>query len=299
MAKQEVMNFSSFRQRFGTEEACSKYLFSVRWPDGFICPLCGCKKYYHISTRNVYQCKTCKHQTSVISGTVMHKSHLSLQTWFWAIYMIAKDKRGCSALRISDELDISYKTAWYLCHRIRYAMGQRDAEYILAGIVELDDTYFGSPKKGGKRGRGTNKIKVLASLSTNGQNKPEYLKMQVVPDLKGKTISKFATQNIEAGTIINSDAYYSYRKPLAEEWLHQYRVFKPESGMLHWLHTAIGNAKEFVRGTYHGLSKRHMQNYLDEYCYRFNRRFFRDELFGRLLCAVASAPELSFAELSK
>lgn len=222
-----------------------------------------------------------------------------MQTWFWAIYMIAKDKRGCSALRISEELGISYKTAWYLCHRIRYAMGQRDAEYILAGIVELDDTYFGSPKKGGKRGRGTSKIKVLAGLSTNEEDKPEYLKMQVVPDLKGKTIGKFAAQNIAVGTIINSDAYYSYRKPLAEKWLHQYRVFEPESGMLHWLHTAIGNAKEFVGGTYHGLSKKHMQNYLDEYCYRFNRRFFPGELFGRLLCAVVSTPELSFSELSK
>lgn len=299
MAKQETMSFSEFRERFSTEESCRKYLFSVRWPNGFVCPRCGCMEHYHIGTRNVYQCKACRHQTSVTSDTVMHRSHLPLQTWFWAIYLIVKDKRGCSALRISEELDISYKTTWYLCHRIRHAMGQRDAEYILAGIVELDDTYFGSPQKGGKRGRGTSKIKVLVGLSTNEEGKPKYLKMQAVSNLKGKTIGKFAELHIAEGTTINSDGYRSYQKPLAEKWLHQYRVFNPKSGMLRWLHMAIGNAKDFVGGTYHGLAEKHIQSYLDEYCYRFNRRSFRGELFGRLLCAVTSAPVFGFSELSK
>lgn len=299
MAKQENISFKEFRRRFNAEDACRDYMFRVRWPNGFICPVCGCRTYYHISTRNTYQCKMCKHQASVTSGTVMHKSHLPLQTWFWAIYMIAKDKRGCSALRISEEMDISYKTAWYLCHRIRKAMGQRDAEYILAGIIELDDTYFGGPKEGGKRGRGTSKIKVLAGLSTSTEGKPEYLKMQVVSNLKGKTIGQFASQNILEGSIISSDGYHSYRKPLAEKWLHQYQVFDPDSSLLHWLHMAIGNVKDFVGGTYHGLAEKHLQSYLDEYSYRFNRRFFRGELFSRLLCAVASSTELGFAELTQ
>ena len=101
MAKQEVMSFSEFRQRFSTEAACREYLFSIRWPYWFVCPICGCKKHYYIGSRNIYQCKECNRQTSATSGTVMHRSHLPMQTWFWAIYMIAKDKRGCSALRIS------------------------------------------------------------------------------------------------------------------------------------------------------------------------------------------------------
>lgn len=298
MAKQKVMGFKEFREQFGDETACREYLFSVKWPNGFVCPQCGGVEYYTIATRSKYQCKACRHQTSLTAGTVMDKSHLPLLTWFWAIYMAARDKRGCSAMQLSHELELPYNTAWFLLHRIRYAMGQRDQRYLLSGIVELDDTYFGGPKPGGKRGRGTGKAKVLVGISKDEQGRPRFLKMQVVPNLKGKTIGRFAHDTIREKTVIQSDAYSSYRKPLAEKYLHEYQVFDPDSDMLRWLHIVIGNAKAFVLGTYHGLGNKHLQSYLDEFCYRFNRRWFQEEIFSRLLCAVAEASPLRCAALS-
>ena len=298
MAKQETISFRGFQERFKTEESCREYLFKLRWPEGYKCPRCGCGEYCTISTRNKYQCKSCKYQASVTAGTVMDRSHLKLRVWLSAIYLIAWDKRGCSAIQLSRELDLPYNTAWFLAHRIRHAMAQRDSNYELAGIVEMDDTYFGKPKRGGKRGRGTAKIKVLVAVSKGEKGKPQFAKMQVVPNLKGKTIGDFAKRSITEGSIVQSDAYRSYRKPLAEKHLHEYEVFDADSDILHWLHIIVGNAKAYVLGTYHGLAKKHLQSYLDEFCYRFNRRFFQGEIFGRLLSAVASSTTLRFAELT-
>jgi transposase-like protein len=298
MAEQKLTRFQKIQERFKTDDVCRKYLFSLRWPNGFICPRCGCNDYYLISTRNHHQCKNCRYQVSVTAGTVMDRSHLPLRVWLWAIYLVACDKRGYSAMQLSCELNLPYNTAWFLLHRIRHAMSERDNHYMLAGIVELDDTYFGKPKKGDKRGRGTGKIKVLAALSKDKAGKPQFAKMQVVPNLKGRTVANFTQHSIFEGSVVQSDAYYSYRKPLAEKYMHQYEIFDTDSKILHWLHIVIGNAKAFVLGTFHGLGEKHMQSYLDEFCYRFNRRSLHGEIFSRLLCAVAYSSTLRFADLT-
>ncbi len=298
MAKQEILTFWEFQERFSTEDKCREYLFKLRWKNGFTCPKCGCTEYYNISTRNKYQCKRCRYQASVTAGTVMDRSHLSLKVWLWTIYMVACDKRGYSATQLSNEFNLPYNTAWFVLHRIRHAMAQRDNNYMLVGFVEMDDTYFGKTKKNGKRGRGTSKTKVIVALSKDDDGKPKFAKMQVIPNLKGKTIAGFVKDSITEGSVVQSDAYHSYRKPLAEKYLHEYEVFDSDSDMLRWLHIIIGNAKAFVIGTYHGLDEKHLQRYLDEFCYRFNRRHFRGEIFSRLLCAVASSLPLRFAELT-
>ncbi len=131
-------------------------------------------------------------------------------------------------------------------------MSERDSIYQLFGLVEIDDTYFGRPSRGGKRGRGTNKTKVIVALSKITEGKPQYIKMQVVPNLKGKTIGKFVRKNISEKSIIQGDAYHSYRKPLSENYVHEYKVFSPDSENLKWLHIMIENAKTFVVGTFHG-----------------------------------------------
>ena len=117
----------------------------------------------------------------------MHRSHLPLLTWFWAMFLVAKDKRGFSATQLSKELDLPYNTAWFLLHRIRFAMSQREDNYLLSDIVELDDNYFGKPKQNGKRGRGTGKTKVVVAVSKTDEGKPRFIKMKVVPNLKGKS----------------------------------------------------------------------------------------------------------------
>lgn len=187
MAQSKNIGYTQFQLRFPTEVACRKQLFEMRFPHGYICPVCGCIDYYELSTRNLYQCKGCRHQLSVTSGTVMHRSHLPLLTWFWAMFLVAKDKRGFSATQLSKELDLPYNTAWFLLHRIRFAMSQREDNYLLSDIVELDDNYFGKPKQNGKRGRGTGKTKVVVAVSKTDEGKPRFIKMKVVPNLKGKS----------------------------------------------------------------------------------------------------------------
>ena len=228
----------------------------------------------------------------------MHRSHLPLLIWFWAIYLVSKDKRGCSATQLGKELNLPYNTAWFLLHRIRSAMTNRENTYQLSGIVALDDTYFGGPKKGEKRGRGTNKTKVVVAVSKTEDGKPCYVKMRVVPNLKSTTIAKFVKDSIKEGSRVETDAYRSYRQPLAQKFEHQYEVFDTESGLLRWLHTLVGNAKALINGTFHGLVEKHLQRYLDEYCYRFNRRYFMGSIFDRLLLAVSAAMPFTLAELT-
>jgi len=215
MAKEKSISYARFQKQFSNEEFCRDYLLKIRWNGEYICPKCGCKEYYFLANRNLYQCKHCRHQQSLTAGTVMHRSHLTLLTWFWAIFLIAKDKRGYSAAMLSRELDLPYNTTWLLLHRIRKAMSERDSRYQLSGIVELDDTYFGKSSKGAKRGRGTSKTKVVIAVSKTTDGKPLYVKMQVIPNLKSTTIGKFAKTNIFEQSTIQTDAYYSYRKPLA------------------------------------------------------------------------------------
>lgn len=298
MATKKRIGLEDIQRRFDSEEACRDYLFKLRWPHGFICPVCGCREYYHITTRHKYACKNCRYQASVTAGTVMDRSHLSLRTWIWAIYLVSRDKRGYSAMQMSRVLNLPYNTAWFLLHRIRNAMAERDSRYLLNGIVELDDTYLGKAKKGGKRGRGTTKNKVVVAVSKSEDGKPQYVKMQVVADLKGKTIAKFAKNSIADGSTVLTDAYRSYRKPLAEKYQHEYQVFDADSDMLKWLHIIVSNAKAFVSGTFHGLGKKHLQSYLDEYCYRFNRRAMGAIIFDRLLLAVTQSAPLRFADLT-
>ena len=119
MARAESITFGEFRTRFSTEEACRAELFRLRFPNGFVCPKCGCTEYYPVRGRNTFQCRACRHQTSVTAGTVMHRTHLPLTVWFWAIYLCATDKRGISAVQLSRTLNICYESAWYLLHRIQ------------------------------------------------------------------------------------------------------------------------------------------------------------------------------------
>jgi len=160
-------------------------------------------------------------------------------------------------------------------------------------------SYYGATEQGSKRGRGTSKMNIMVAISKDAKGRPQYLKMQVIDNLKGETIGTFAKANIAQGSTIQSDAYRSYRKPLAEDYSHQHDIFNSDSDMLHWLHVVVGNAKAFLLGTYHGNCRDNLQSFLDEFCYRFNRRGFKDELFSRLLHAVTQSYILGSAVLSR
>jgi transposase-like protein len=293
------MSFIEFCEKYTDEESCREKLFIMRWPNGFICPKCGSKEYGYHSGKKVNQCKGkyCRYQASLTAGTIMEHTRLPIRVWFWAIYLFSTDKRGSSATYLSGVLKIRYKSAWLLLQKLRSAMGKRDAQYLLDGIVEFDDTYFGGSKPGGKRGRGTAKTKVLVALSKDKEGKPRHLKMMVVPNLKGKTVGAFARQAIAEKSAVETDAYRSYRKPLCEKYNHNWQVYDSDAQSLAWLHTIVSNAKSFVQGTFHGLDSIHLQRYLDEFCWRFNRRWHSRDIFSDLLRTVVSAPCATYAEL--
>ena len=284
MAKGEQITFKAFRTRFATEESCRSYLFAQRFPEGFVCPRCGCREYYVLKTRQTCQCKQCRRQTSVTAGTVMHRTHLPLTVWFWAIYLCATDKRGISAKGLAGQLDISYESARFLLVRIRRAMRERDQCYLLNGLVEMDEAYLGAPKRGKKRGRGTERGKMAVAVSKDEKGRPQFLRLQMIPDVTTATLQRVVDDHIEVGSAIECDGLRSYAG-LKNVTVN---AAKYETGDLVWVHTAIGNFKAFLLGTYHG-SCGDYQPYLDEFCFRFNRRFHPAELFSRLSRAVASS----------
>ena len=297
--QQEPLNLIEFMKRFQTEEQCRELLFKIRWPEGFICPKCANTDYYKIKSRHLYHCRKCAHQASVTANTIFHGSHTPLTKWFWAIFMMADDKRGISATKLARNINVSQPTAWLMLHKIRKAMADRDSGYILSKIVEIDDAYFGAPYEGGKRGRGTDKTPGVIMLEVDEQGRPLFVKLNVTDNLQGETLLETAQKKIRPGTEIRSDGFKAYNK-LKE---HGYNVCsenfdsQADSGHLLWLHKTVSNLKAFIAGTFHGLDKKHLQRYFDEFAYRFNRRKFQDQLFFRLLTACTFSTTITYREL--
>jgi transposase-like protein/Zn ribbon nucleic-acid-binding protein len=292
MAQQENISLLTFQKKFNSNEKCRRYLFKHRFPDGYVCPKCGYKKYFEIKTRHQYQCKSCGYQTSVIANTIMRKTKTSLVKWFWAIYLCSTDKGGVSALRLQKQIRVTYKTAWLMLHKIREAMKSRDSDYQLAGLVEIDEAFFGGKDRDGSKGRGARKTKVLIQLSTNEDGNPEFARLKVMDDLKGKAVIKEINRNVSKGSVVITDGYTGYNMLSENNFKHEIANY-----IMKWIHVLISNAKTYIKGTYHGACKEHFQRYLDEFCYRFNRRFWEGQLFNRLLTACASCNPITYKNL--
>jgi len=298
------MTLIEFNEKYGTEEQCRESLYKSRWPDGFRCPKCGHTEHFDIKSRNLYQCKACSHQTSVTAGTIMDKSKTPLKKWFYAFYLMSEDKRGISALSLKGKIGVAYQTAWSMCQKIRHAMGERDKGYQLDGIVELDEAFFGAPAEGGKRGRGTDKAAVFVSVSLTGDGKPRFVKMKVVEPGEGEsvdsgTVKKFTGEAVSKGSEIRTDGLNIYNKLSEEGYVHTAKNYDPKSQPehLHWTHIIISNAKALIEGTFHGLDPLHLQRYLNEFCYRFNRRRLTSGIFSRLVEMCACSRKIIYYEL--
>ena len=293
------MGLLDFQRRFPQERECYEYLVSARFPNGFVCPHCSSTAAGLIVTRSVWQCKGCRVQVSVTAGTIFHRTRTPLRYWFWAIFLVAKDKRGHSALQLSKELNIRYDQAWLIMHKIRNAMAYRDKLYQLDGTLEMDEAYFGAPVSG-KRGRGTGQVKALVAVGLTEDNKPRFVKIQRIKRLDARRVKLFALSHIAKGTIVRTDGLNVYRCLSELGFSHEITVAptKSESDVLHWVHILVSNAKAFITGTFHGLGDKHLQRYLDEFCYRFNRRYSEEELFDRLLLACSISPPLYCDELT-
>jgi len=311
--KYEDMNLLLFQEEFKTSEDCRRWLFNTRWPNGFKCPNCGHEKYLHISTRNLYKCQKCKYQTSVTAGTIFHKTKTPLLKWFWLIFRMATSKTGVSIAEMQRELGIKdYKTIWVMAHKIRKAMADRDAMYKLAGLVEIDESFYG-PSTSKKRGRGAeNKAKLIIAVSVwkdqDGNEKPGFAHAFVADDASAETIGsilrRIGVPDEEIAPIINAirtDGWRSYQKISKEFGLVHHRVIltdpKDTMKLLPWTHKLIANAKAVFQGPHRGISTKHLQRYLSEVCYRFNRRFWNHQAFHRLLTACVSTNTITRNEL--
>ena len=283
------MTIVEYQQNFGTEDQCRQYLFKKRWPKGFVCPKCGHNEFFNIQSRNLYHCKVCNHQASVTAGTIMDKTRTPLVKWFMAFYFMAEDKHGISALSLKSKIGVAYYTAWTMCQKIRHAMGERDKNYKLNGIVELDEAFFGSPTEGGKRGRGTDKTAVFVSVSLTDEGKPKYAKMEVADSIDGASALKFAKTNIVRGSEVRTDGLNIYPQLTQNGYALVQKKYDPKKQPehLHWVHIIVSNAKSLINGTFHGLDKTHLQKYLNEFCYRLNRRWSETNIFSRLYRSVS------------
>ena len=303
-----------FQKEFSAEEACAQHLREMRWADSFKCPRCGHVEAWFIRTRNILDCKSCRAKISLTAGTIFHKTRTPLVKWYWLIYHMAMDKVGVSISEMQRVLEIrDYKTAWLMSHKVRKAMADRDAGYGLAGPVEMDDWFFGP--KGHRKGRGSErKSTVLCAVSLyrdrRGEEKPGFAHMQVVDNASATTIESFLerlgygpateeTQNLLEA--IRTDGWGSYGKAIKGTALSHYKVVlrdpKSAGKLLPWVHRVISNAKAVIRGAHRGASEKHLQSYLSEICYRFNRRFWERELFDRLIKACVSTETITYSGL--
>jgi len=287
--KTPTISLLEWQKRFGTEKACASAIAKYRWPNGFVCPVCGHIASWYIETRKVYQCSKCKHQTSVTAGTLFHSTNLPLVKWFWAIYLMVSDKRGISAMRLSKQIKVSWLTARNMLSKLRTAMAHRDSVYrLVEELIEMDDTYIGGQRPG-KRGRGAaGKKPVLIAVERKDQGSG-FIAMKAVDTISKETVKEFLKYHIQKGPHIRTDALPALNV-IEEDHIHEKQKTPPHKAA-EWLpkvHIIIGNLKSFLNGTYHGVTSKYLQEYLDEFCYRFNRRFWEYQLPFRLLNACVS-----------
>src|SRR6188472_440872 len=252
---------AAFRERFGTEEACRKALFEMRWRQGLSCPGCGHRGFCQLKTRELFQCNRCKRQVRLTAGTVFQDSKLPLTTWFAAIYHLTQSKNGISSIELGRRLGVKRQTAWLMKHKLMRAMGVREAQKPkLGGRVEVDDAYLGGERPGGKRGRGAaGKTPIVAAVETTAERRPRRLRLSVVKGFRKKEVERLAGRDFAAGSNVVSDGLSCW--PAVEKAGCQHFPMATGAGKraaswtpFKWVNTTLGNVKTAIAGTYHHVS---------------------------------------------
>jgi hypothetical protein len=301
------MSLINFIDQFPDEDSCKQKFKEYRDHVGVVCSKCGGKDHYWKKDKEQYECKSCKTRTTLKSGTVMHKSKLPFRYWFITMHLLTATKKSFSAKEIQRQLGHKrYHPIWHMVHKLRESMGKRDGEYILAGRIELDEGYFSTEIAAEqkdqplKRGRGSQKkSKVLVMAESEMVESPKkgqkprrvgYIKMKVIEDLKSEKIDELVKDLASNANEIDTDDSTSYVNLKRYVDNHNPQVIlKDKVGeVLPWVHIEISNAKRQLLNTYHDVKPEFLQNYLDEFCYKFNRRYYGEALFNRLLVTSVS-----------
>ena len=300
-----------FQRLFATEEQCADYLYKLRWPEGFICPKCGSTTGYTLATRGVTECRN-GHQISLTAGTGMHRSKLPLTLWFHAAYLVSTLTPGISALQLQKQLGISrYETAFQLLHKLRSALVAPDREP-LHGEVEVDEGFIGGPEEG-RPGRGAETkslvvfgveiIRYAAPDPKHRDDDPQAriekmragrVRMNVIPDASTQTLLPWCRLNIETGAQVITDGWPAYNDLGELGYVHR-RILQSVKGKktgmyLPMIHLIVSNLKRWLMGTHKGaVLPHHLPAYLNEFTFRFNRRYWRGPAFHRALGLIVHA----------
>jgi transposase-like protein len=305
-----MLTVHEFRAAFGEDSDCLEQLSRQRWPEGFRCPRCDGPSRGYMSDRRVHECARCAYQCSVTAGTILHKTRTPLTSWFWAIYRMSHDKKGISALQLSKEIGVRYRTAWTMQHKIRKAMEDRDQSYKLRGLIEVDEGYVGGEEHGeARKGRGAESKSVVAvavehsALGEPGRTPiPGFAALSVLPNAGSKSLDGFLKDKIEPGSHILTDGWSGYWHVERNGFVHTVTELSKQDQPAHklfpWVHITLSNLKRFLLGTHHTVDNKHLKRYVAEFNYRLNRRTMEPDLLPRLLRACLGTTTVTYKQLT-
>jgi len=291
---QPGLSIAEFMDRYGSEDKCEAALIASRWPGGFVCPACGCAQSssFRRQARRYFQCSACRHQCSVISGTIFAATKLPLSRWFLAMHLLTQAKNNVAALELKRHLGVCYKTAWLMKHKLMEVMRVREDTRELDGRVEIDDAYLGGERSGGKVGRGSqNKVPFVAAMQTTPSGQPQWVCLRQQPFTR-EAVAVFAACSIAPSARVVSDGLWCFGAVQMVGAEHERVVTgggKASTRLPQFraINTFLGNLKRSLGGTYHAFDfAKYAHRYLAEAQYRFNRRFNLRSIFDRLLRAA-------------
>lgn len=288
-------NLGEFNDRFSSDEVCREYLRQLRWPEGFVCPRCGGKQSSPVRSV-LLRCGDCRHQVSVTAGTIFQDTHIPLRLWFQAMWWVATQKNGASALGLQQMLGLRrYETAWTMLHRLRRAM-VRPGRDMLTGRVEVDECSIGGTEEGLPGRLNLDKTLLVVAAEEEGQGIGR-VRMRQLPDASSASLIPFVEDSVSAGSVVHTDGWRGYSPLEGKGFLHQItcRKGKPDtaSELLPRVHLLISLLKRWLLGTHQGaVSHKYLDYYLDEFTFRFNQRKSRSrgKLFFRLAQQAVAAP---------
>lgn len=283
---------------FATKQVQVDFFFQFKWPDGFVCPVCGCTHYSFSSNRQIYECKRCHHQSSLKSGTILENSKLSLFQWILILYFICDSTTGISALELSRKVGIGVNSATLCARKVKFAMLLRNDLYRIFDVAEHDEIYIGAPSKNGKRGLGTDKQLVFVNVGIENNIYPTYLRLDMGEKHTTEATLASMRKCVESKALLKTDGKTSYPR-LSEEYTVEAEVndYVNRPDHLHWLNTITSNLKTFIQGTYHGIAKRYLCFSLSEFEWRFNRRSFGVKIMDAAMRTIMSAPVMKSTDL--
>jgi hypothetical protein len=293
---QHGVSIPEFFERDGTEEKCAAALVTMLWTGGLRCLRCSCGAHYVVGhgQRKHFQCRNCRHQTSLTAGAMMDSTKLPLRTWFLAIFLISRAKTGLSSLALKRQLGTSYRTTWLIHHKVMATMAQRDSELPLTGLVQVDDAYLGGERPG-VVGRGSpNKVPTVAAFSTDDAGHPMRVKLNYLTGFTCQAITACARMNLTPGCDVRSDGLACFACVIDAGCAHSYIVVgkrKPrELPQFTWINTVLGNLKTMINGADKSFRfGKYASQYLGAFAYRFNQRFSLPTLLHNLLGHAATA----------